>query len=286
MGIIKAINLIHDYISRDAQDNEEVIRAIDGVDLEVEAGQFIAILGHNGSGKSSLAKHINALLLPTEGTMIVAGMNTTNCEDKINIRQQAGMVFQNPDNQLVASVVEEDVAFGPENLSVAQDDMWRRVNKALKDVNMTAYRYKSPDRLSGGQKQRVAIAGVMAMEPSCIILDEPTAMLDPKGREEVLAALRDLNKGKGITIILITHYMDEAIDADRVFIMDKGRILLQGEPKEVFSHVEEITAAGLEVPIATRMAYELNKKGLNIDYRIVNTEEFVDRLVEIYNNKK
>lgn len=282
MGILKTINLIHDYITRDDNDNEIAVRAIDGVDIDVENGQFIAILGHNGSGKSSLAKHINALLKPTEGVVIVSNMDTSDESMKWNIRQKAGMVFQNPDNQLVAAVVEEDVAFGPENLGIENAEMWDRVNKSLKSVNMTAFRYKSPTRLSGGQKQRVAIAGIMAMEPECIILDEPTAMLDPIGRSEVISAVHELNRKKGITIILITHHMEETIDADKVFVMDKGKVTLQGTPEEVFSNVEYLKSIGLEVPQTTELAFLLSKEGVKISNDILNVEQFVECIEKIY----
>ena len=286
MSIIKAINVIHDFISRDYNDNEYKVRALDGVNFEVSQGQFISILGHNGSGKSSLAKHINALLTPTEGTLIVSDMDTKSDKDKVKIRQKAGMVFQNPDNQLVASVVEEDVAFGPENLGLPNDEIWKRINKALADVNMTAYRYKSPDKLSGGQKQKVAIAGVMAMEPSCIILDEPTAMLDPKGRTEIIKSLHALNREKGITILLITHHVEETIDSDKIFVMSKGKIILEGKPSDVYAHADEINEAGLEVPVATKIAYELNKKGINIDCNVVDTDELIEKIDNLYKNKR
>lgn len=246
MGIVNIKNLIHDY--RDEEENETV-RAIDDVSLQIETGQFIVILGHNGSGKSSLAKHINALLMPTEGTVWVDGIETTDNKRIWDIRQTAGMVFQNPDNQIVATMVEEDVAFGPENMAVPTDEIWRRVEKALGAVKMTAFRHKSPLKLSGGQKQRVAIAGIIAMEPKCIVLDEPTAMLDPVGRKEVIETLHQLNKEKKITIILITHHMNEAIDADRIFVMNKGKLVEQGTPKEIFSKVEEIKSYGLELSL-------------------------------------
>lgn len=275
MGIVNIKNLIHDY--RDEEENETV-RAIDDVSLQIETGQFIVILGHNGSGKSSLAKHINALLMPTEGTVWVDGIETTDNKRIWDIRQTAGMVFQNPDNQLVATMVEEDVAFGPENMAVPTDEIWRRVEKALGAVKMTAFRHKSPLKLSGGQKQRVAIAGIIAMEPKCIVLDEPTAMLDPVGRKEVIETLHQLNKEKKITIILITHHMNEAIDADRIFVMNKGKLVEQGTPKEIFSKVEEIKSYGLEVPQVTELGYMLKKSGLEIEDGILTVDELIKAL--------
>ena len=275
MGIVNIKNLIHDY--RDEEENETV-RAIDNVSLQIEAGQFIVILGHNGSGKSSLAKHINALLMPTEGTVWVDGIETTNNKRVWDIRQTAGMVFQNPDNQIVATMVEEDVAFGPENMEVPTDEIWRRVEKALGAVKMTAFRHKSPLKLSGGQKQRVAIAGIIAMEPKCIVLDEPTAMLDPVGRKEVIETLHQLNKEKKITIILITHHMNEAIDADRIFVMNKGKLVEQGTPKEIFSKVEEIKSYGLEVPQVTELGYMLKQSGLEIEDGILTVDELIKAL--------
>lgn len=275
MGIVNIKNLIHDY--RDEEENETV-RAIDDVSLQIETGQFIVILGHNGSGKSSLAKHINALLMPTEGTVWVDGIETTNNKRIWDIRQTAGMVFQNPDNQIVATMVEEDVAFGPENMAVPTDEIWRRVEKALGAVKMTAFRHKSPLKLSGGQKQRVAIAGIIAMEPKCIVLDEPTAMLDPVGRKEVIETLHQLNKEKKITIILITHHMNEAIDADRIFVMNKGKLVEQGTPKEIFSKVEEIKSYGLEVPQVTELGYMLKQSGLEIEDGILTVDELIKAL--------
>ena len=275
MGIVNIKNLIHDY--RDEEENETV-RAIDNVSLQIEAGQFIVILGHNGSGKSSLAKHINALLTPTEGTVWVDGIETTNNKRIWDIRQTAGMVFQNPDNQIVATMVEEDVAFGPENMAVPTDEIWRRVEKALGAVKMTAFRHKSPLKLSGGQKQRAAIAGIIAMEPKCIVLDEPTAMLDPVGRKEVIETLHQLNKEKKITIILITHHMNEAIDADRIFVMNKGKLVEQGTPKEIFSKVEEIKSYGLEVPQVTELGYMLKQSGLEIEDGILTVDELIKAL--------
>lgn len=283
MGIIKADDLVFDYIRRDEEGNvENVTEAVDHVSLDVEQGQFIAILGHNGSGKSTLAKHINAILKPTEGEMTVDGMSTSEEDNVWSVRQTAGMVFQNPDNQIVATIVEEDVAFGPENLGVPTDEIWERVNKALESVNMTMYRGYSPNKLSGGQKQRVAIAGVLAMKPKCIVLDEATAMLDPSGRKDVMSAIIELNKVEKITVILITHYMDEAVLADKIFVMDKGRIAMEGTPRQVFSHVEEIRELRLDVPAATAMAYELRKAGYNIPKDILTRDELVEAVCRLY----
>ena len=283
MGIIKADDLVFDYIRRDEEGNvENVTEAVDHVSLDVEQGQFIAILGHNGSGKSTLAKHINAILKPTEGEMTVDGMSTSEEDNVWSVRQTAGMVFQNPDNQIVATIVEEDVAFGPENLGVPTDEIWERVNKALESVNMTMYRGYSPNKLSGGQKQRVAIAGVLAMKPKCIVLYEATAMLDPLGRKEVMSAIIELNKVEKITVILITHYMDEAVLADKIFVMDKGKIAMEGTPRQVFSHVEEIRKLRLDVPVATAMAYELRKAGYNIPKDILTRDELVEAVCQLY----
>lgn len=283
MGIIKADDLVFDYIRRDEEGNvENVTEAVDHVSLDVEQGQFIAILGHNGSGKSTLAKHINAILKPTEGEMTVDGMSTSEEDNVWSVRQTAGMVFQNPDNQIVATIVEEDVAFGPENLGVPTDEIWERVNKALESVNMTMYRGYSPNKLSGGQKQRVAIAGVLAMKPKCIVLDEATAMLDPLGRKEVMSAIIELNRVEKITVILITHYMDEAVLADKIFVMDKGKIAMEGTPRQVFSHVEEIRKLRLDVPSATAMAYELRKAGYNIPKDILTRDELVEAVCQLY----
>lgn len=283
MGIIKADDLVFDYIRRDEEGNvENVTEAVDHVSLDVEQGQFIAILGHNGSGKSTLAKHINAILKPAEGEMTVDGMSTSEEDNVWSVRQTAGMVFQNPDNQIVATIVEEDVAFGPENLGVPTDEIWERVNKALESVNMTMYRGYSPNKLSGGQKQRVAIAGVLAMKPKCIVLDEATAMLDPLGRKEVMSAIIELNKVEKITVILITHYMDEAVLADKIFVMDKGKIAMEGTPRQVFSHVEEIRKLRLDVPVATAMAYELRKAGYNIPKDILTRDELVEAVCQLY----
>lgn len=281
MGMIRAEKLVFEYDKRDEEGN--VIgshRAIDGVDIDVPQGSFVAILGHNGSGKSTLAKHMNAILVPTGGTMWVDGRDTKDPNELWNIRQSAGMVFQNPDNQIIGTVVEEDVGFGPENMGVPTDDIWKRVNDSLEKVGMTAYRYQSTNKLSGGQKQRVAIAGVMAMRPRCIILDEPTAMLDPNGRKEVLEAVRELNRKEKVTVILITHYMEEVIHADRVYVMDSGNVVMQGNPKEIFSQVDTLKAYGLDVPQVTLLAYELKKSGVDVPDGILTTEELVSALCQ------
>ena len=282
MSIIKTRGLVHEFIRRDEEDNvESITTALDHVDLKVEAGQFIAILGHNGSGKSTLAKHINALLEATEGTIWVDGMDVSEEENIIPVRKAAGMVFQNPDNQIIASVVEEDVAFGPENIGIPTDEIWERVDKSLRAVGMTKYRTHSPNKLSGGQKQRVAIAGVMAMEPKCIVFDEPTAMLDPNGRKEVLKAAHELNRKKGVTVLLITHYMEEVVDADYVYVMEHGKIIMDGTPREVFSHVDELKAHRLDVPQITLLADELRKSGLPIPRGILTREELVRAICAI-----
>ena len=278
--MIKIEKLIHDYIKRDDEGNVAgTFRAISGVDLNVEAGQFIAILGHNGSGKSTLAKHLNALLFPTEGAVWVDGLNTKDEKNLWEIRREAGMVFQNPDNQIIAQVVEEDVGFGPENMGVPTEEIWTRVEESLKAVGMWKHRKKSPNRLSGGQKQRVSIAGVIAMEPKCIILDEPTAMLDPNGRKEVINAAMKLNRTKGITVILITHYMEEAINADQIFVMNKGKVAMQGSPREIFAQVDRMKELQLDVPQVTLLAYELRKQGLNIPVSILTKEELAAALM-------
>ena len=282
MAIVKAKDLQHVYAELD--DDGKVttaVAALSDIDLEVEPGQFIGILGHNGSGKSTFAKHINALLIPTGGTMYVGGMDTKDEEKTLDIRQTAGMVFQNPDNQIIASVVEEDVGFGPENMGVPSDEIWRRVDEALEATGMTAYREHSPNKLSGGQKQRVAIAGVMAMRPKCIIMDEPTAMLDPVGRREVLDAVKKLNKEEKVTVIHITHYMNEVTDADYLYVMDKGRIALQGKPAEVFSQVDKMKEIGLDVPQVTELAYELRKEGLDISADILTIDEMVEAICRL-----
>jgi len=274
-SMLSTDKLVFEYIRRDEEGNvESIARALDEVSLEVKRGEFVAILGHNGSGKSTVAKHINALLSPTEGIVIVNGMDTKDEEHLWDIRRSAGMVFQNPDNQIIATVVEEDVAFGPENIGVPTEEIWRRVEESLTAVGMTAYRNHSPNKLSGGQKQRVAIAGIMAMRPECIILDEPTAMLDPSGRKEVMRTVHELNKNEGVTILLITHYMDEVIDADRVIVMDGGKVVMQGTPKEIFSQVERLKEYRLDVPQVTELAYELKKEGVPLPDGILTVQEF------------
>ena len=282
MGIIKAKQLVHEYIRRDEEGNVESIQtALDHIDLDVQPGQFIAILGHNGSGKSTLAKHINALLAPTEGSLWVDGKDVTQEENILPVRKTAGMVFQNPDNQIIASVVEEDVGFGPENIGVPTDEIWQRVEESLKSVGMLQYRHHSPNKLSGGQKQRVAIAGVMAMEPKCIVLDERTAMLDPNGRKEVLHAAHELNRKKGVTILLITHYMEEVVDADYVYVMDKGHVVMQGTPREIFSQVGTLKEHRLDVPQITLLADLLRQSGLDIPLGVLTREELVDAIMKI-----
>ena len=282
MGIIKALKLGFDYQRYDDDGNVvDMQRAVNDVNLDIEAGEFVAVLGHNGSGKSTLAKHMNALLIPTEGTMLVDGIDTARETKLWKVRQKAGMVFQNPDNQIIGTVVEEDVGFGPENMGVPTHDIWKRVDASLEKVGMTAYRYQSPNKLSGGQKQRVAIAGVMAMRPRCIILDEPTAMLDPNGRKEVLEAVRELNRKEKVTVILITHYMEEVIHADRVYVMDSGNVVMQGNPKEIFSQVDTLKKYGLDVPQVTLLAYELKKSGVDVPDGILTTEELVSALCQL-----
>ena len=284
MGIIKAKNVVHEFFRRDEEGNvESITTALDHVNLDVKAGQFIAILGHNGSGKSTLAKHINALLTPTEGVIWVDGMDVLDEDNTIPIRKTAGMVFQNPDNQIIASVVEEDVGFGPENIGVPTEEIWTRVNQSLEAVDMVKYRKHSPNKLSGGQKQRVAIAGVVAMEPKCIVLDEPTAMLDPNGRKEVIATAHDLNKKKGVTIILITHYMEEVVDADYVYVMEKGKIVMDGTPRDIFSRVDELKEHRLDVPQATLVADELRSAGVPIPQGILTRKELVDAIMSVAN---
>ena len=282
MEMVQAKQLVFEYEKRDEDGN--VIgssRAIDQVDLDVKEGQFTAILGHNGSGKSTLAKHINAILVPTEGTVWVDGRDTKDPEELWNVRQSAGMVFQNPDNQIIGTVVEEDVGFGPENLGVPTDEIWQRVEESLKAVGMLSYRYASPNKLSGGQKQRVAIAGVVAMEPKCIVLDEPTAMLDPMGRKEVLKTVQKLRKQKQVTVILITHYMEEVVDADKIYVMDHGHVVMEGTPREIFSRVEELKSYRLDVPQVTILADELRKRGLDIPAGILKKEELVEALCRL-----
>lgn len=282
MGIVKAAKLVYEYIRRDEEENiEEVTRAIDGVDVDIKKGDFVAVLGHNGSGKSTLAKHVNGLLLPTEGTVWVGDMDTRDEEHIWDVRKTAGMVFQNPDNQIIGNIVEEDVGFGPENIGVPTEEIWKRVEESLKAVGMTAYRLQSPNKLSGGQKQRVAIAGVMAMKPECIILDEPTAMLDPNGRREVIRTIHELNRAEGITVLLITHYMEEAIEADRIIVMDDGRIVMDGQPREIFSRVKELKSHGLDVPQVTELAWELKEAGMPLTDGILSREELVEQLVPL-----
>ena len=282
MGIVKAAKLVYEYIRRDEEENiEEVNRAIDGVDVDIKKGDFVAVLGHNGSGKSTLAKHVNGLLLPTEGTVWVGDMDTRDEEHIWDVRKTAGMVFQNPDNQIIGNIVEEDVGFGPENIGVPTEEIWKRVEESLKAVGMTAYRLQSPNKLSGGQKQRVAIAGVMAMKPECIILDEPTAMLDPNGRKEVIRTIHELNRAEGITVLLITHYIEEAIEADRIIVMDDGRIVMDGQPREIFSRVKELKSHGLDVPQVTELAWELKEAGMPLTDGILSREELVEQLVPL-----
>ena len=282
MEMVQAKELIYEYEKRDEEGNViGMSRAIDGVDLDVLPGQFVAILGHNGSGKSTLAKQINAILVPSGGTMWVDGRDTRDPDELWNVRQSAGMVFQNPDNQIIGTVVEEDVGFGPENLGVPTDEIWTRVAESLKAVGMIEYRSHSPNKLSGGQKQRVAIAGVIAMEPKCIVLDEPTAMLDPNGRKDVIRTVQELRKKKQVTVILITHYMEEVIDADRVYVMDHGRVVMDGTPREIFSRVEELKQYGMDVPQATMLAEELRKRGLDLPRGILHSEELVEHIMAL-----
>ncbi len=286
MGIVKASRLVHEYIRRDEEGNVESIQtALDGLDFDVKAGDFIAVLGHNGSGKSTLAKHINALLLPSGGTLWVDGKDTSDSGNVSAVRRQAGMVFQNPDNQIIGSVVEEDVGFGPENLGIPSEEIWIRVEESLKSVGMLRYRSHSPNRLSGGQKQRVAIAGILSMEPKCIVLDEPTAMLDPSGRREVLEAVHALNRQKGITVLWITHYMEEVVHADVVYVMDQGRIVMQGKPREIFSRVEELREHRLDVPQITLLAHELNQAGLAVGEGTLTRGELKEALVRLYGSR-
>jgi len=279
MEIIKAKDVTFEYIKRDEEGKiEGVTTAVDNVSLDIHQGDFIAILGHNGSGKSTLAKHMNAILYPTEGTLWVDGMDTAKEENIWNVRQTAGMVFQNPDNQIIGQVVEEDVGFGPENMGVPTKEIWERVEESLKAVGMYEYRKHSPNKLSGGQKQRVSIAGVLAMHPKCIVLDEPTAMLDPNGRRDVIRAARALNYVEGVTVILITHYMEEIIYANKVFVMDQGKIAMEGTPREIFSQVERLKELRLDVPQVTLLAYELKKNGVDLPDGILTTEELVEVL--------
>lgn len=284
MSFIKGRRLIHDFTETDENAQEKVLRAISGIDFDIAEGSFVAVLGHNGSGKSTLARHLNALLKPTGGTLWVNGMDTSDDSNKWNIRKTTGMVFQNPDNQIIANVVEEDVGFGPENIGVPTEEIWERVAHALETVGMTAYRHHSPNRLSGGQKQRVAIAGIVAMRPKCIVLDEPTAMLDPNGRKEVLETIRQLNRQEQVTVILITHHMDEVLYADCVIVMDDGKIVMQGTPKEIFSDVEAVKSFGLDVPQVTELAYELEKSGLPVRKGILSIEELKEELRVLWEN--
>jgi len=279
--IIRTENLKFSYKNQEDGKEYEVLK---GIDMEVRKGEFLCVLGHNGSGKSTLAKHFNSILVPTEGKVFVGDMDTSDEDKLFDIRQRVGMVFQNPDNQIVATIVEEDVAFAPENLGLPREEIISRVDFALKTVNMEAYRNHAPHKLSGGQKQRVAIAGVLAMMPEVIVLDEPTAMLDPVGRKEIMNTIKTLNREKGMTVVLITHYMDEAAEADRILVMDKGIIKMEGTPKEVFSKVDEVKAIGLDVPQATALAYELNKNGFNLPLDILNTEDCVSNIIKELEN--
>ena len=281
MGIIKIKDLVFEYIRRDEEGNVEgITKAVDDVNLDIEQGDFVAILGHNGSGKSTLAKHMNAILYPSEGTVWVDGKDTAREENVWDIRQTAGMVFQNPDNQIIGQIVEEDVGFGPENMGIETKEIWQRVEESLKAVGMYEFKKFSPNKLSGGQKQRVSIAGVIAMHPKCIVLDEPTAMLDPQGRKEVIRAIRALNDVEKITVILITHYMEEVIYADKVYVMDKGKVTLQGTPREVFSKVDELKALRLDVPQVTLLAHELREEGFPVSEGILTKEEFRDAMLQ------
>lgn len=279
MGIVEAKNLTFEYIRRDEEGNVEgITTAVDNVNIDIKAGDFVAVLGHNGSGKSTFAKHLNALVVPTEGTVYVDGMDTKDSGNTLSIRQTAGMVFQNPDNQIVGTLVDEEVGFGPENIGVPTEEIWERVEKSLKAVGMYQFRSASPNKLSGGQKQRVAIAGIVAMKPKCIVLDEPTAMLDPLGRKEVLNVLHELNRKENVTIILITHYMEEVIDADYVYVMDGGKLVMDGTPRQIFTQVEMLKSMRLDVPQVTELAYELKKAGLPIKDGIIRNEELVEEL--------
>ena len=280
--MVKARQLVHEYIRRDEEGNPIATQAaLDHVDIDIEPGSFVAILGHNGSGKSTLAKHLNVLLSPTEGTLWVAAKDTSDMDNLWKIRQNTGMVFQNPDNQIIGSIVEEDVGFGPENIGVPTDEIWQRVEDSLRAVGMLKYRSHSPNKLSGGQKQRVAIAGVVAMQPKCIVLDEPTAMLDPNGRKEVLRTVHELNRKKGVTIILITHYMEEVTDADYIYVMDSGSVVMQGTPREIFSRVESLKAHRMDVPQITLLAHELKQAGLNLPDGILTREELIEALEKL-----
>ena len=282
MEIIKANNVVYEYIRRDEEGNVEgITRAVNDVSLDIEQGQFIAILGHNGSGKSTLAKHMNAILNPTEGTLWVDGMDTKDEDNIWKVRQTAGMVFQNPDNQIIGQVVEEDVGFGPENMGIPTEEIWQRVEESLRAVGMYEYRKYSPNKLSGGQKQRVSIAGVLAMHPKCIVLDEPTAMLDPSGRKEVIRAVRGLNQVEGVTLILITHYMEEVVDADHVFVMDHGHVVMQGTPREIFSQVDTLKHYRLDVPQVTILADLLRQSGIDVPVGVLHRQELVDAILRV-----
>lgn len=279
MGIVEAKNLTFEYIRRDEEGNVEgITTAVDNVNIDIKAGDFVAVLGHNGSGKSTFAKHLNALVMPTEGTVYVDGMDTKDSGNTLSVRQTAGMVFQNPDNQIVGTLVDEEVGFGPENIGIPTEEIWERVEKSLKAVGMYQFRNASPNKLSGGQKQRVAIAGIVAMKPKCIVLDEPTAMLDPLGRKEVLNVLHELNRKENVTIILITHYMEEVIDADYVYVMDGGKLVMDGTPRQIFTQVEMLKSMRLDVPQVTELAYELKKAGIPIKDGIIRNEELVEEL--------
>lgn len=281
MGMIEAMKLAFEYKKYGENGEvEEVFRAVDGVDLDIKAGDFVAILGHNGSGKSTLAKQLNAILVPTGGTLYIDGMDAAKEENVWNIRQTAGMVFQNPDNQIIGTVVEEDVGFGPENMGIPTDEIWQRVEESLRSVGMWEYRKNSPNKLSGGQKQRVAIAGVVAMHPKCIVLDEPTAMLDPNGRKEVIRTIRALNQVENVTVLLITHYMDEVVYADKVLVMDEGKVVMQGTPSEIFSQVDKLKQYRLDVPQVTLLAHELRKDGLDLPECVLSVEELVNALCQ------
>lgn len=279
VGIVQAKDLTFEYIRRDEEGNVEgITTAVDNVNIDIKAGDFVAVLGHNGSGKSTFAKHLNALVMPTEGTVYVDGMDTKDADNTLKVRQTAGMVFQNPDNQIVGTLVDEEVGFGPENIGVPTEEIWERVEKSLKAVGMYKFRNASPNKLSGGQKQRVAIAGIVAMKPKCIVLDEPTAMLDPLGRKEVIHVLHELNKKEGVTIILITHYMEEVIDADHVFVMDNGKVVMEGTPRQIFSQVDKLKELRLDVPQVTELAYELKKEGLPVKDGIIRNKELVEEI--------
>ncbi len=284
MGIVKAKNLTFEYIRRDEDGNVEgITKAVDNVSIDIKQGDFVAVLGHNGSGKSTFAKHLNALVMPTEGTVWIDGMDTREEENTLKVRQTAGMVFQNPDNQIVGTLVDEEVGFGPENIGVPTEEIWERVEKSLKAVGMYAFRNQSPNKLSGGQKQRVAIAGIVAMKPKCIVLDEPTAMLDPLGRKDVLNVLHELNRQENVTVILITHYMEEVIDIDKLYVMDDGKLVMSGTPREIFSQVEKLKELRLDVPHVTELAYELQKEGVPLKNGILTSEEFTEELIRVRN---